>query len=106
MSEQMRETIKQEIASNPIILYIKGEKMMPVCGYSAKVVEVFKQLGAPFETRNVLESQDRMMSIKEYSDWPTTPQVFINGEFIGGCDITLELFQSGELAKKIEGLKA
>ena len=106
MSEEMTATIRDEIASNPIILYIKGEKMMPVCGYSGRVVQVFQQLGVPFETRNVLESQDRMLSLKEFSGWPTTPQVFIGGEFVGGCDIVLELFESGELQEKVGSIAA
>ncbi|RME04505.1 MAG: Grx4 family monothiol glutaredoxin [Planctomycetota bacterium] len=100
--EEILEEIKKDIQNHKIIAFIKGEKLMPVCGYSRTVVNIFHQLGVPFETRNVLQSEEYLRTLKEYTQWPTTPQVFINGEFIGGCDITLELYESGELQKKIE----
>jgi monothiol glutaredoxin len=83
-------------------MYIKGEKEMPACGFSNQVVQIFKQFNVPFETRNVLANEDLRSSIKEYSNWPTVPQIFINGEFVGGCDIVTEMFQSGELKPLIE----
>ena len=97
MSETMKKTIDQEVKSNRIIMYIKGDKEMPMCGFSARVIDIFKQLKVPFETRNVLADEDLRNTIKEYTQWPTIPQVFINGEFVGGCDIITEMHQAGEL---------
>ena len=100
------ETIKGEVENNPILLYIKGEKEMPMCGFSNQVIQVFKHLGVPFETRNVLESDERRAALKEFTNWPTFPQVYIAGEFVGGCDITMELFQNGELKEMVEKVAA
>ena len=102
MSEELTKQIVDDINNNKILLFIKGEKHQPVCGYSYQVVEVFNQLGVPFETRNILQSAEYMAAVKAHSQWPTSPQIFIGGEFIGGCDITMELFKSGELEKKVE----
>ncbi|MCB0340194.1 MAG: Grx4 family monothiol glutaredoxin [Bdellovibrionales bacterium] len=101
-TDPIKEELEREINSNPIILYIKGEKDQPVCGFSMRVVQVFKELGVPFETRNVLLDPQRLAKLKEMANWPTTPQVYIDGELIGGCDITLEMFQSGELQTLVE----
>lgn len=84
---------------------MKGEKMAPQCGFSAAVVDVFVKLGVPFETRNVFSSAELRDGIKAFSNWPTIPQIYINGEFIGGCDITMEMFKNGELQKLVENLK-
>ncbi len=97
MTEQMKQQIAEEIAANPVILYMKGSKQMPMCGFSARVVDILNQMGVEFETRNVLEDDLLRQSIKEYSDWPTLPQLYVRGEFVGGCDIVMQLFQSGEL---------
>lgn len=102
MSEEMLKEIETEIEQNPVILYIKGEKSMPVCGFSARVVEIFNMLNVPFETRNVLASEDRLLTLKEFSGWPTTPQIFVGGQLVGGCDITEEMAQSGDLQKLLE----
>ena len=96
------ETIDKEIKSNKIIIFMKGTKDAPECGFSAAVVDIFKMLNIPFETRNVLENNELREGIKKYSNWATIPQIFINGKFIGGCDITREMFQKGELQKLIE----
>lgn len=99
----IQEQIKNEIANNKIMLYIKGEKGAPECGFSATVLNVFEELGAPYETRNVLASRELRQGIKEFSSWPTIPQVYIDGKFIGGCDITVEMFKSGELRRLVQG---
>lgn len=76
---------------------------MPSCGFSARVVEILNRLGVTYETRNVLENDELRQSIKEFSDWPTIPQLYVKGEFIGGCDIVTELYQTGELEKMLKG---
>lgn len=100
--EDVKAQIQADIKNNPIILYMKGSKLMPQCGFSAKVVYILKQLNADFETRNVLESDELRQAIKEVSDWPTLPQLYINQEFVGGCDIVTELYDSGELQKLVD----
>lgn len=96
-----KQEISQDIADHKVILYMKGTKEMPQCGFSAKVVSALNMLDADYETRNVLEDEVLRESIKEFSDWPTIPQLYIKGEFIGGCDIVIELYRSGELAKML-----
>ena len=96
------ETIDKEVKENKIILYMKGDKDMPQCGFSSQVVQVLKLMGIQFETRNVLEDDYLREGIKRYSDWPTIPQLYINGEFIGGCDIIMEMYENGELKTAIE----
>jgi monothiol glutaredoxin len=91
------ETIQSKINSNKIVLFMKGNRSFPQCGFSAATVEIFEQLGVPFETVDVLQDMDLREGIKRYSNWPTIPQVFINGKFVGGCDIVRELHSSGEL---------
>ena len=96
--------IEKEVKSNKVIVYMKGTKTEPQCGFSAAVVDVFNTLGVPFETRDILADNELREGIKKYSNWPTIPQVFIDGKFVGGCDITREMFQSGELKKLVEGI--
>lgn len=98
----MQDQIKTDIESNTIMIFMKGDKEMPQCGFSAAVVDVFKHLGVDFQTKNVLADPDLRQGIKDFSNWPTIPQVYIKGEFIGGCDITLEMFKSGELKEIVE----
>ena len=93
------EKIDSEVKNNKIIVYMKGTKDAPQCGFSSAVVDVFNAIGVPFETRDILQDMELRESIKKYSNWPTIPQVFINGKFIGGCDITRELYKTGELQK-------
>ncbi len=100
--EAAKAKINEDIQTHPIILFMKGSKLMPQCGFSAKVVHILKGLKAEFETRNVLEDDDLRQGIKEVSDWPTLPQLYINKEFVGGCDIVLELHEEGELKKLID----
>ena len=94
--------IDTEVKQNKIIIYMKGTKDAPQCGFSAAVVDAFKTFAVPFETRDILIDNELREGIKKYSNWPTIPQVFIGGKFIGGCDITRELFQSGELEKLVK----
>ncbi len=96
------DTIKNDIKEHNVVLYMKGNKLMPQCGFSARVVDILNRIGTDFETRDVLQDDILRQSIKEFSDWPTLPQLYVKGEFIGGCDIVTELFQSGELQKIIE----
>jgi monothiol glutaredoxin len=89
--------IETDITTNPVMLYMKGTAMFPQCGFSARVVQILSHLGVKFATANVLEDPDLRDGVKQFSNWPTIPQLYINGEFIGGCDIVTEMFQSGEL---------
>jgi monothiol glutaredoxin len=94
---KIHEEIKNDIDNHKVILFMKGSKLMPLCGFSAQVVEVLNQLGIPFETRDVLQNDEVRQGIKEFSNWPTLPQLYIDGKFIGGCDIVLQLHKEGKL---------
>lgn len=100
MDDKLRE-IEQDIQSNDVLLYMKGEKEAPMCRFSMDVVKILNTLGAQYETRNVLEDDELREAIKVFSDWPTLPQLYIKGEFIGGRDIVLELYDSGELGQLV-----
>jgi monothiol glutaredoxin len=89
--------IQSDIASHPVMLYMKGTPMFPQCGFSARVVQILTHMGVPFQSANVLEDMELREGIKEFSQWPTIPQLYVKGEFVGGCDIITEMFQSGEL---------
>ena len=95
MSAETR--IQTEITTNPVMLYMKGNAMFPQCGFSARVVQILQHVGVPFATANVLEDAALREGIKEFSNWPTIPQLYVKGEFVGGCDIVTEMYQSGEL---------
>ena len=97
MSNPVYERIQSEIESNPVMLYMKGDAMFPQCGFSARVVQILTHMGVPFATANVLEDPQLRDGIKQFSQWPTVPQLYVKGEFVGGCDIVTEMFQSGEL---------
>ncbi len=99
--EAMLEDVKQRIADNKIMLFMKGTANQPMCGFSAATVEVLRRLEKPFGDKNVLEHPEYRYVLSEHSNWPTIPQLFIDGEFIGGCDIVHELYRSGELQKKV-----
>ena len=92
------ERIKAEINSAPVVLFMKGTPQFPMCGFSSRTVQALKAVDARMHTVNVLEDPEIRANLPRYSDWPTFPQLFINGELIGGCDITMELFESGDLA--------
>ena len=89
--------IQSEIGENPVMLYMKGTAMFPQCGFSARVVQILSHVGVAFKTANVLEDPSLRDGIKQFSNWPTVPQLYVKGEFVGGCDIVTEMFQSGEL---------
>jgi len=91
------ERIKKDITDNDVVLYMKGTSAFPQCGFSAAVVQVLSQLGVPFKDINVLEDSTIRQGIKDYTNWPTIPQLYVKGEFVGGCDIVREMFVSGEL---------
>ncbi|BAT51630.1 hypothetical protein NOS3756_05560 [Nostoc sp. NIES-3756] len=102
MTQEVTERINNLIKENKIMVFMKGTKLMPQCGFSNNVVQILNTLGVPFETVNVLDDYEIRQGIKEYSNWPTIPQVYINGEFIGGSDILIELYQKGELQELVE----
>ena len=94
--------IKAEVEGHPIVLFMKGTPQFPMCGFSSRAVQALKNAGASgFHSVNVLEDPEVRASLPRYSDWPTFPQLFVNGELIGGCDITVELLESGELARMV-----
>jgi len=96
------EKIKAQIAAHPIVLYMKGTPEQPQCGFSAKTVQVLQACGAEFSSVDVLANPDIRSTLPQYANWPTFPQLYINGELVGGCDIVVELFQNGELQKMID----
>ncbi len=97
MAEEVIERIQKAVADNKIMIFMKGTANFPQCGFSAATVQVFEQLGVPFQTADVLTDPELREGIKRYTNWPTIPQVFIGGKFIGGCDIVREMYESGEL---------
>lgn len=98
MTAKALETIKQEVESNPVVLYMKGTPDFPQCGFSARAAEALKACGATFKAVNVFDDEETYrQGVKLYSNWPTIPQLFVNGELIGGSDIIMDLYQSGEL---------
>ncbi len=99
MKEDLKNKIKSEITSNKICLFMKGTPEVPQCGFSLAVSNILKHLEVEFKGINVLDDNELRTGIKEYSDWPTIPQLYINGNFVGGCDIIKEMFEKGELQK-------
>jgi monothiol glutaredoxin len=91
--------IDAEVKSNDVLLFMKGTPQFPMCGFSGQVIQILNYLGVPYKGINVLDDQGIREGIKAYSNWPTIPQLYVKGEFLGGCDITREMFQSGELAQ-------
>ena len=98
----INETIKSQLDENPVILYMKGSPQAPQCGFSAKTVQALMACGERFAFVNILDNQELREALKVYSSWPTYPQLYINGELVGGCNIVLELSESGELAKMVK----
>jgi len=94
--------IQAEVTENPVVLYMKGTPVFPQCGFSARVVQILSHVGVPFKGVNVLEDAELRDGIKSFTNWPTIPQLYVKGEFVGGCDIITEMFQSGELAELME----
>lgn len=99
------ERIKQQVEGNPIVIFMKGTPQMPQCGFSSRATQALKAAGAEFAHVNVLADPEIFQNLPRYANWPTFPQVYINGELIGGCDITVELFESGELHKMVAEAK-
>ena len=97
MSNPVFERIQSDISNNAVFLYMKGNPMFPQCGFSARVVQILTHMGVPFQSANVLEDNELRDGIKQFSNWPTIPQLYVKGELVGGCDIVTEMFQSGEL---------
>ena len=93
------------IKANNILLYMKGDRAMPRCGFSAQVVQILNSLQVEYETRDVLADQNVREAVKQYSEWPTLPQLYVKGEFVGGCDIVTEMYQNGEL-QDLVGIKS
>ena len=102
MTPEVKEHIDKLVNDNKIMVFMKGNKLMPQCGFSNNVVQIMNVLGVPFETFDVLSDPDIRQGVKEYSNWPTIPQVYLNGEFLGGSDILIELYQSGQLQETVE----
>ncbi|MBI3993260.1 MAG: Grx4 family monothiol glutaredoxin [Candidatus Lambdaproteobacteria bacterium] len=96
------ERIRHDIESNKILIYMKGDPSFPQCGFSAATIDAFNDLDVPYATRDVLQDPELRQSIKQFSNWPTIPQVYIDGKFVGGCDIVLELHASGELRTLVD----
>jgi monothiol glutaredoxin len=95
--------IKQDIADNPVVLYMKGTPVFPQCGFSAAVVQILTTVGVKFKGIDVLADPEIREGIKEFSNWPTIPQLYVKGEFVGGCDIVREMYESGELQDFFKG---
>jgi len=97
MSTTVQDRIAQDVAQNEVLLFMKGTPVMPQCGFSAAVVQILSELGVKFKAVNVLADAEVRQGIKEFSNWPTIPQLYVKGEFVGGCDIVKEMFEQGEL---------
>ena len=91
------EFIRSEVGANEVVLFMKGSPQSPACGFSAQVVRILDHLSVTFKSHDIYQSEELRQGIKAYSDWPTIPQLYVRGEFVGGCDIVTEMFQSGEL---------
>jgi monothiol glutaredoxin len=102
MTPELKERLDTLVKQNKIVVFMKGNKLMPQCGFSNNVVQILNTLGVPYETVDVLEDYEIRQGIKEYSNWPTIPQVYVDGQFIGGSDIMIELYQKGELQQMVE----
>lgn len=96
-----RERIEEIVRGNDVVLFMKGTELFPQCGFSSRAVAILEHLGTPFKTVDVLQDPDIRQGVKEYSDWPTIPQLYVRGEFVGGSDIMMEMFESGELQQLV-----
>ena len=101
MDASTKQRIETLIASSPVFVFMKGNKLMPQCGFSNNVIQILTALAVPFETFDVLSDAEVRQGIKEFSEWPTIPQVYVKGEFMGGSDILIEMYNSGELREKL-----
>ncbi len=101
MDEAIKEKIENQVKNNKVFLYMKGTPDAPQCGFSGQAIGILKELNADFNSFNIFDDENIRQGIKEFSDWPTIPQLYINGEFVGGCDIMTEMYQNGDLAKAL-----
>jgi monothiol glutaredoxin len=101
MNQELKTRIDKLLKDNKVLVFMKGSKLMPQCGFSNNVVQILNTLGVSYETIDVLADSEIRQGIKEYSNWPTIPQVYVNGEFVGGSDILIELYQNGELEQMV-----
>ena len=101
MSEDIKSRIQQLVEGHRVVLFMKGTKTFPQCGFSSRVVDILKKEGVPFETVNVLADPAIRQGIKDFSSWPTVPQLYVDGKFVGGCDIVSEMHESGELKQEL-----
>jgi len=97
-----RDRIDEVVKNNDIVLFMKGSALFPQCGFSSRAIAILDHLGVPFETVDVLQDPEIRQGIKDYSDWPTVPQLYVKGEFVGGSDIMMEMFEAGELQQLLE----
>ena len=97
MSEAVFERIREQVSGDDVVLYMKGTPVFPMCGFSATVVQVLSRTGVQFQAYNILDDADLRSGLKEFSNWPTFPQLYVKGEFVGGCDIVREMYEAGEL---------
>ncbi|XP_047314695.1 monothiol glutaredoxin-S15, mitochondrial [Impatiens glandulifera] len=102
----LKDIVEQDIKENPVMIYMKGVPELPRCGFSSLAVRVLKEYNVPLSARNILEDPELKNAVKTFSHWPTFPQIFINGEFIGGSDIVLNMHQNGELKEKLNSINA
>ena len=102
MTDDSNARIDAVVKSNPVVLFMKGSPLFPQCGFSSRAVAILNHLNTQFESVDVLQDQGIRQGIKAYSDWPTIPQLYVNGEFVGGSDIMMEMYESGELAALME----
>ena len=102
MDSTVHERIRQDVADNPVVLFMKGSPVFPQCGFSAAVVQILSHLGIKFKGIDVLSDPGIRQGIKEFSNWPTIPQLYVKGEFLGGCDIIREMYETGELKQVLE----
>ena len=102
LTDQLRKDIENEVKNNKIVIYMKGTQQAPQCGFSMKAVQILSSYGHPVKDRNIFESEELRQGIKEFTNWPTIPQIFINGDFVGGCDIVTEMHENGELKELLK----
>ncbi len=98
LTDQLRSQIENDIKSTKVVIYMKGTQQQPMCGFSGRAIQILQSYGQPIKDFNILADESLRQGIKEFTNWPTIPQIFVNGEFIGGCDIITEMHENGELA--------